>query len=61
MNTYNELREALIEALKYKASEWAEIGFDRSDVGDHIDDLLDEIKEWEKEHGIEDGLAEYST
>lgn len=58
MNTFTDLRQALVSALTNKADQWAEEGWvEISDVEDAVDDLLEEIGEWEKEHGILKGIA----
>ena len=58
MNTYDELRGALISALICKADEWAQTGWvDESEVEDAVDDLIEEIGMWEKEHGVLKGIA----
>lgn len=58
MNTYIELRHALIEALTNRADSWAEIGWvEESEIEDAIDDLIEEIGAWEKEHGILKGIS----
>lgn len=58
MNTFNDLRQALICALTNKVDEWAQVGWvDQSEVEDTVDDLIEEIGLWEKEHGILKGIS----